>query len=191
VLILRPTDSAVFQRKRVFTCHRCNIYIIWVHRNTRVFECNVVSKFRSNRRRTFGDLRFWTNEHLHFIYIDLTTSIVNCIISRRIMIWNGCGRKRVLIRITVPKVAWRGGGPRKSVVRISVVLTYIRNGHLSNIYLGSIILWINWVSLFAIATDYELNDRGLISGRGKIFSLFFSVETGSGAHSASSGNSFP
>jgi hypothetical protein len=34
--------------------------------NTRLFECNVVSKFQSNRWRTFEDLRFWTNEHLHF-----------------------------------------------------------------------------------------------------------------------------
>jgi hypothetical protein len=37
-----------------------------LHKNTRVFECKVVSEFQSNQWRTFGDLRFWTNEHLHF-----------------------------------------------------------------------------------------------------------------------------
>jgi hypothetical protein len=31
-----------------------------------VFDCNVVSTFQNNRWRIFGDLRFWTNEHLHF-----------------------------------------------------------------------------------------------------------------------------
>jgi hypothetical protein len=35
-------------------------------KNTHVFECNVVSAFQSNRWRTFGDLRFCTNEYLHF-----------------------------------------------------------------------------------------------------------------------------
>jgi hypothetical protein len=37
---------------------------------TRVIECNVVSKLQRNRWNTFGDLRSWTNEHLHFyLYI--------------------------------------------------------------------------------------------------------------------------
>jgi hypothetical protein len=35
-----------------------------------VFECNVVSEFQSNRWRTSWNLRFCTNEHLHFyLYI--------------------------------------------------------------------------------------------------------------------------
>jgi hypothetical protein len=42
----------------------------YIYVNTRVFECNVVSKFQSNRWITFRVLRSGTNGHLHFyIYI--------------------------------------------------------------------------------------------------------------------------
>jgi hypothetical protein len=40
-------------------------------------------------------------------------------------------------------------------------------------------------SSVGIATGYGLDDRGSISGKGRGFSLFNSVHTGSGAHTAS------
>jgi hypothetical protein len=32
----------------------------------RILECKAVSKFQSNQWRSLGDIRFWTNKHLHF-----------------------------------------------------------------------------------------------------------------------------
>jgi hypothetical protein len=47
----------------------------------------------------------------------------------------------------------------------------------------------------SIVSDYRLDDRGSISGRGKDFSSSLCVQTGSGAHPASctmgTGGSFP
>jgi hypothetical protein len=37
----------------------------------------------------------------------------------------------------------------------------------------------------SITTDYRMDGRGSIPGRGKRFSLLWSVQTGSGAHPAS------
>lgn len=62
VLHLRPADGSFFKNYQFFTSHKCDIII----KNMRVFKGKVVSKFQTNRERTFRDLRFWTNDHLHF-----------------------------------------------------------------------------------------------------------------------------
>jgi hypothetical protein len=45
-------------------------------------------------------------------------------------------------------------------------------------------IWWSWGSSVIIVSDYRLDDRGSIPGRGKGFSCSLCVQTGSGAHPA-------